>query len=88
VGKRDIRKLFVLPSFQNRSNFDYHNKICRHLLLLINQKPRHFNPPFRLSPLRVIPVRMLRRRNTMLTRRKCFKPMPLKFKLFKMNLNH
>jgi hypothetical protein len=27
VGK-DIRKLFILPSSQNISNFDYHNKIC------------------------------------------------------------
>jgi len=33
VRKRDIRKLFVLPSFRNGSNFDYHSKICQHLPL-------------------------------------------------------
>ncbi len=33
VGKKDIRKLFVLPSSQNGSNFDYHDKICYHLPL-------------------------------------------------------
>jgi hypothetical protein len=31
---------------------------------------------------------MLRRRSTMLTRGRCFKPMPFKFKLCKMNSNH
>jgi hypothetical protein len=74
VGKRDIGKLFVLPSSRNESNSDYHSKNCQHLLLPLNQKPRHLN-----LPPKVIPVRMLRRRNTMLTRGRCFKPMPLKF---------
>jgi hypothetical protein len=36
----------------------------------------------------VVPVRMLRRKSTMLTRGKCFKPMLFKFKLCKMNSNH
>jgi hypothetical protein len=27
VGKRDIRKLFVLPSSRNENNSDYHGKI-------------------------------------------------------------
>jgi hypothetical protein len=27
VGKRDIRKLFIVPSSQNESNSDYHDKI-------------------------------------------------------------
>jgi hypothetical protein len=27
LGKKDIRKLFVLPSSRNRSNSDYHGKI-------------------------------------------------------------
>jgi hypothetical protein len=62
--------------------------MCQHLLLPLNQKWKHLNLPLRLSPLRVIPVRMLRRRSTMLKRRRCFKPMLLKFKLCKMNLNH
>jgi hypothetical protein len=87
VGKRDIRKLFVLPSFQNGNNFDYHDKICQHFPLPLNQKLRHLNFPLRFSPPRVIPIRMVRRRSTMLTRRRCFKPMPLKFKLYKMNSN-
>jgi len=75
VGKKDIMKLYVLPNSQNESNSDYHGKICQHLLLPLNQKPRHLNLPLKLSPPRVIPVRMLRRRNTMLTRERCFKPM-------------
>ncbi len=41
-----------------------------------------------LPPPRVIPVKMLKRRSNMLTRGRCFKPMPLKFKLCKMNSNH
>ncbi len=69
VGKRDIMKLFVLPSSRNGSNFDYHNKIYQHLLLPLNQKPRHFNLPLRLSPPKVIIVKMLRRRNTILIKR-------------------
>jgi hypothetical protein len=88
VGKRDIKKLIVLPSFRNGSNSDYHGKIYQHLSLPLNQKPRHLNLPFRLSPPNVILVRMLRRRNIMLTRGRHFKPMPFKFKLCKMNLNH
>jgi hypothetical protein len=88
VGKKDIRKLCVLPSSRNRSNSDYHDKICQHLPLLLNQKPRHFSFALRLCSPRVIPVRMLRRRNTMLTRRRCFKFMQFKFRLYKMNLNH
>jgi hypothetical protein len=27
VGKKDIMKLFVLPSSQNKNNFDYHGTI-------------------------------------------------------------
>jgi hypothetical protein len=87
VGKRDIKKLCVLLSSWNGSNFDYHGKIYQHLPLTLNQKPRHFNLPLRLSPPNLIIVRM-RRRNTMLTRGRCFKPMPFKFKLYKMNSNH
>ncbi len=88
VGKKDIRKLFILPSSRNRSNSDYHGKICQHLLLPLNKKPRHFNLPLKISPPRVIPIRMPRRRNIMLARGSCFKPMPFKFKLYKMNSNH
>jgi hypothetical protein len=88
VGKRDIRKLFVLLSSQNGNNSDCHDKIYQHLLLPLNQKSKHLNLPLRLSPPRVIPIRMLRRRSTMLTRGRCFKPMSLKFKLCKINLNH
>jgi hypothetical protein len=88
VGNRDIKKLFVLPSFRKRSNFDYHGKIYQHFSLPFNQKPTHLSLWLRPSPPRVILVRMLRRRSTMLTRGRCFKPMSLKFKLCKMNWNH
>jgi hypothetical protein len=88
VGKRDIKKLFVLLSSQNENNSNYDGKICQHLLLPFNQKPKHLNLPLKLSPPRVISVRMLRRSSTMLIRGRCFKPMLLKFKLCKMNSNH
>jgi len=88
VGKNDIMKLFIFPNSQNGSNSDYHDKIWQHLLVPLNQKPRHPSLPLRFSPPRVIPVRMLRKRSTMLTRGRCFKPMLLKFKLYKMNSNH
>jgi hypothetical protein len=88
VGKRDIKKLFVLLSSQNRSNSNYHGKIYQHLPLPLHQKPKNLNLPLKLSPPRVIPIRMLRRRSTMLTRGRCFKPMLLKVKFYKMNLNH
>jgi hypothetical protein len=87
VGKKDIRKLFILLSSRKGSNSDCHSKIYKHLSLPLNQKPRHLSLPFKLSPPRVILVRMLRKRNTMLTTRRCFKPMPFKFELYKMNLN-
>jgi hypothetical protein len=87
LGKRDIMKLFVLPSSRNGSNSDYHSKICQHLSLPFNQKPRHLSLPLRLSSPKVILIRMLRR-SIMLTRGRCFKPMPFKFKLCKMNSNH
>jgi hypothetical protein len=77
-----------LPSFRNGNNSNYHNKICQHLPLPLNQKLMHLSLPLRLSPPRVIQVRMQRRRSTMLTRRRCFKPMLLKSKLCKMNSNH
>jgi hypothetical protein len=88
VGKKDIKKLFILPSSQKGSNSDYHGKICQHLPLPLNQEPRHFNLPLKLFPPRVILVRMLRKRNTMLTSGRCFKLIPFKFKLCKMNSNH
>jgi len=88
VGKRDIKKLFVLPNFQKGGNSDYHGKISQNLPLPLNQKLRHLRLPLKLSPPKVIPVRVLRRRNTMLTKGRCFKPMLLKFKFYNMNLNH
>jgi hypothetical protein len=75
VRKRDIKWLSVLPSSRNEINYDYHGKFCQHFQLPLNQKPRHLNLPFMLCPLRVILVKMIRRRNTMLTRGRCFKPM-------------
>jgi hypothetical protein len=67
VGKKDIRNMFVLPSSQNESNSNYHNKICQHFPLPLNQKPRHLNLSFKFSPPRVILIRMLKGRNTILT---------------------
>jgi hypothetical protein len=75
VEKRDIRNLSILPSSQSGSNSDYNGKICQHLSLSLNQRPRHLSLPLRLCPPRVIPARMLRRRTIMLTRGRCFKPM-------------
>ncbi len=77
MGKKDIRKLFVLPSSRNGRNFDYHSKVYQHLSLPFNQKARHLSLPLKLSPPRVIPIRMLRKRSTMLTRKSYFEPMPL-----------
>ncbi len=77
-----------LPSSRNESNSDYHGKIFQHLSLPLNQKPKHVSLPLKLSPPRVIIIWMLKRKNTMLTKRRCFKPMLLKFNLCKMNLNH
>jgi hypothetical protein len=88
VGKRDIKNLSILPSSQSGGNSDYNGKICQHLPLSLNQKPRHLNLPLRLCPPRVIPTRMLRRRSKMLIRKRCFKPMQFKFRLYKMNSNH
>jgi hypothetical protein len=88
VGKRDIRNLSILLRTQSESNSDYNGKICQHLPLSLNQKPRHFSLPLKLCPPRVIPTRMLRRRSIMLTRGRCFKPMQFKFRLYKMNSNH
>jgi hypothetical protein len=87
VGNRDIKKLFVLPSSRNGNNFDYHGKIYQHLPTPLNQQPRHLSLPLKLSPPRVIPIRMVRR-SIMLTKGRCFKPMLFKFKLCKMNSNH
>jgi hypothetical protein len=88
VGKKDIRKLFVLLSSRNKSKFDYRDKIYQHLPLPLNQKPRHFSLSLRLFASKLIPLKMLRRRSTMLTKRRCFKAMSFKFKLYKMNSNH
>jgi hypothetical protein len=83
VGKKDNKKLFVLPSSQNGINYNYHGKIYEHLPLPLNQKPKNFNLPFRLLPPRVILLKILRRRSIM-----CFKPMSFKLKLYKMNSNN
>jgi len=88
VGKRDIRNLSILPSSRNGNNFDYNGKIYQHLSLSFNQKPRHLSLPLKLCLPRVIPIRMLKRKSTMLTRGRCFKPMQFKFRLYKMNSNH
>jgi hypothetical protein len=61
IKKRDIKKLFILPSSWNISNFDYYDKIYQHLPLPSKQKPRHLSLPLKLSSLRVIPSNTLER---------------------------
>ncbi len=86
IRNKDIKKLFVLPSSQNRNNYNYHDKIHQHLPLPFNQKPRHLSLPLKLSSQRVIPVKMLKK-NTMLIKESCFKPISLKFKSLRAQLN-
>jgi len=88
VGKKDIRKVFILSSSWNKNNSDYHGKICQHFSLPLKQKPKHLNLPLKLSLPNVILVRMVRKKSKMLTRWRYFKPMSLKFKFYKMNSNH
>jgi hypothetical protein len=87
VGKRDIEKIVCFAKFSKRKQFRLPRQNLLAFFAALNQKPRHLNLPFRFSPPRVIPVRMLRRRSTMLVRGRCFKPMLFKFKLCKMNSN-
>ncbi len=87
-GKEGHHEAICFAKFPKRKHSDYHGKICEHLLLTLNQKPNNLSFPLRLCQLKVIPIRMLRRRSIMLTRRRCFKPMPFKLKLYKMNSNH
>jgi hypothetical protein len=85
IRKKDIKKLFVLPSSRNKNNYNYHDKIYQHLPKPLNQKPRHLSLPLKLSPPRVTPVIMLKK-NTMLIKESYFKPILLKFKLYKNEL--
>jgi len=55
-GKKGHQEV-VLPSSWNGNNSDYHGKICQHLPLPLNQKPRLFSLPLKLSPPKVILVR-------------------------------
>jgi hypothetical protein len=50
VGKRDIRKLFVLPSSWNGSNSDYHDKICEHLFAAPQPKAKAPQPSTQAFP--------------------------------------
>jgi hypothetical protein len=86
VGKKDIKKMFVLPSSWNGNNSNYHGKICQHLPLLVNQKPKHLSLPFKLSPTKGKSSKNVKKRSIMLTRERYVKPMPLKFKLCKNGL--
>ncbi len=76
MGNRDIRQ-FWLPMQNLPTSSVAHQP-----------KAKAPQPSIQVSSPRAILIRMLRRRNTMLTRGRCFKPMPLKFKLYKMNSNH
>ncbi len=87
-GKERHHEVGCFLKFPKRKKCDYRGKICQHLSLALNQKPRHLSLPLKFPSPKVILVRMLQRKNIMLTRRRCFKPMPLKFNLYKMNMNH
>jgi hypothetical protein len=87
-GKEGYQDCLFCQVPRTKATLNTTGKIYMHLLLPFNQKARHISLPLKLSPPKVIPMRMLRKRSTMLTRRRCFKPMPLKFKLYKMNSNH
>jgi hypothetical protein len=67
-GKKGHQEVVYFTKVRNESNFDYCGKIYQHLLLPLNQKARHLSLPFKFSPPRVIAIRMLRKRSTMLTR--------------------
>jgi hypothetical protein len=49
----------------NSQNYDYHDKIYKHLPMPLNQKSRHLSLPLKLSSPRVIPLRMFLKKNTM-----------------------
>jgi hypothetical protein len=87
-GKKDIKKLFVLPSSWNESHSDYHDKISEHLLLPFNQKPRHFNLPLRLFPTKGSSSKNVKKKEHNADKKVVLQAMPLKFKLCKMNSNH
>ncbi len=87
-GKNGHHEVVYFPKFSKWKQLRLPQQNLLASSVAFNQKPRHLNLPLRLSPPRIILVRMLRRRSTMLTRGRCFKPMPFKFKLCKMNSNH
>ncbi len=86
--KEGHQESVCFAKFPERKQLRLQRQNLQHLLLSLNQKPRHLSLPLRLCPPKVIPTRMLRRRSTMLTRGRCFKPMQFKFRLYKMNSNH
>jgi hypothetical protein len=88
VEKREINKLFVLPSSRNKNNSNYHGKNMPASSATPQPKAKAPQPSIQAFPTKGNSSTMLRRRSTMLTRKRCFKPMLLKFKLYKMNSNH
>ncbi len=87
-GKEGHYEAVCFAKFSKRKQFWLPRQNLLTSFVALQPKAKALNFPFKLSPPRVIPIRMLRRKSTMLTRGKCFKPMPLKFKLYKINLNH
>ncbi len=85
MGKKDIKKLFVwqVPGMETTPI-----TIAKSTSIFRCPSTKTQGLPLKLSPPKVIPIRMLRRKNTMLTKGRCFKPMLLKFKFCKMNSNH
>jgi hypothetical protein len=87
-GKEGHQEVVYFAKFRNQNQLRLPWQNLPASFTAPQPKPRHLNLPLMLSPPKVIPVKMLRRRSIMLTKGRCFKPMPLKFKFCKMNSNH
>ncbi len=87
-GEKGDQEIVYFAKFQKRKQLWLPEQNLPTSFATPQPKPRHLSLPLRFSPPGVILVRMLRRRSTILTRGRCFKPMPLKLKLYKMKSNH
>jgi hypothetical protein len=86
-GKEGHWEVVCFVKFPERKQFRLSQQNLLASSIAPQPKTKALQLPLRLSPPKVIPIRMLRRRSTMLIRGRCFKPMPFKFKFCKMNSN-
>ncbi len=87
-GKKGHHEAVCFAKFPERKQLQLPRQNLPTLYAPFNQKLRQLGLPHKLSSLRVIPIKMFKKKSIMLTRGRCFKPMPLKFKLCNMNSNH